>query len=66
MSIIQGRRMTMAQSKPGLVVVDLEEMPSNDLDANPNQLKVAQFQIDQSTLFGEKWGLSTRRQDSSA
>jgi hypothetical protein len=43
MSIIQGRRMTMAQSKPGLVVVDLEEMPSNDDNANPNQLKVAQL-----------------------
>lgn len=41
MSIIQGRRMTMTQSKPGLVVVDLEEMPSNDPEANPNQLKVA-------------------------
>jgi hypothetical protein len=43
MSIIQGRRMTMTQSKPGLVVVDLEEMPSNDPDANPNQLEVAQL-----------------------
>ena len=43
MSIIQGRRMTMTQSKPGLVVVDLEEMPSNDSFANPNQLKVAQL-----------------------
>jgi hypothetical protein len=43
MSIIQGRRMTMTQSKPGLVVVDLEEMASNDPDANPNQLKTAQL-----------------------
>lgn len=43
MSIIQGRRMTMTQSKPGLVVVDLEEMASNDADANPNQLKTAQL-----------------------
>lgn len=43
MSIIQQRRMTMTQSKPGLVVVDLEEMPSNDHDVNPNQLKVAQL-----------------------
>lgn len=43
MSIIQGRRMTMAQSKPGLVVVDLEEMPSNDLAANPNQLDTCQL-----------------------
>lgn len=41
MSIIQGRRMTMTQSRPGLVVIDLEEMPSNDSDANPNQLKTA-------------------------
>lgn len=43
MSIIQGRRMTMTQSKPGLVVVDLEEMASNDPNANPNQLKTAQL-----------------------
>jgi hypothetical protein len=43
MSIIQGRRMTMTQSKPGLVVVDLEEMASNDPDANPNQLQTAQL-----------------------
>lgn len=43
MSIIEGRRMTMTQSKPGLVVVDLEEMASNDPDANPNQLETAQL-----------------------
>ena len=44
MSIIQQRRMTITQSKPGLVVIDLEEMPSNeDLAADPNQLKVAQL-----------------------
>lgn len=43
MSIIQGRRMTMGQSKPGLVVVDLEEMPSDEKDADPNQLKVCQL-----------------------
>lgn len=43
MSIIQGRRMTMTQSKPGLVVVDLEEMPSNAPNVDPNQLKVAQL-----------------------
>ena len=45
MSIIQGRRMTMSQSKPGLVVVDLEEMPSNDASTtvDPNQLLVAQL-----------------------
>ena len=38
MSIIQGRRMTRTQTKPGLVVVDLEEMPSDNKDADPNQL----------------------------
>jgi hypothetical protein len=43
MSIIQGRRMTMTQSKPGLVVVNLEEMASNEPGANPNQLKTAQL-----------------------
>ena len=44
MSIIQQRRMTMTQSKPGLVVIDLEEMPSNeDPASDPNQLKVAQL-----------------------
>jgi hypothetical protein len=43
MSIIRGRRMTMGQSKPGLVVVNLEEMPSNEPNADPNQLKVAQL-----------------------
>ncbi|KAL7538290.1 hypothetical protein ACHAXR_008440 [Thalassiosira sp. AJA248-18] len=37
MSIIQGRRMTLAQSKPGLVLVALEEMPSNVEGADPNQ-----------------------------
>jgi hypothetical protein len=41
MGIIQGRRMTMTQSKPGLVVIDLEEMPSKDSEADPNQLDVA-------------------------
>lgn len=44
MSIIQGRRQTMGQSKPGLVVIDMEEMASNkDKDDDPNQLKVAQL-----------------------
>lgn len=43
MSIIQGRRMTMTQTKPGLVVVHLEEMPSSDPIGNPNQLQVAQL-----------------------
>lgn len=43
MSIIQGRRMTMSQSKPGLVVLNLEEMPKYSLQGNPNQLSVAQL-----------------------
>lgn len=43
MSIIQGRRMTMSQSKPGLVVLNLEEMPKDSLQGNPNQLSVAQL-----------------------
>eukprot|EP00980_Cylindrotheca_fusiformis_P015074 scaffold4157_cov136-Cylindrotheca_fusiformis.AAC.24 len=43
MSIIQGRRMTMGQTKPGLVVVNLEEMPCNEVKSDPNQLKVAQL-----------------------
>lgn len=43
MSIIQGRRMTMGQSKPGLVVVGLEEMPSNRPGADPNQLSTSQL-----------------------
>jgi hypothetical protein len=40
MSIIQGRRMTLAQSKPGLVVVGLEEMPSNVEGSDPRQCDV--------------------------
>eukprot|EP00978_Attheya_sp_CCMP212_P010188 scaffold24468_cov47-Attheya_sp.AAC.4 len=43
MSIIQGRRMTMSQSKPGLVVIDLEEMPSNTSGSDPNQLETTQL-----------------------
>ena len=43
MSIIQGRRMTLSQSKPGLVVVGLEEMPSNNTDADPNQSEVGKL-----------------------
>ena len=39
MSIIQGRRMTMGQSKPGLVVVDLEEMQSDEKQRNTKQCK---------------------------
>lgn len=43
MSIIQGRRMAMSQSKPGLVVLNLEEMPMDSSQSNPNQLSVAQL-----------------------
>jgi hypothetical protein len=43
MNIIQGRRMTMTQSKPGLVVVDMEEMHSNVLEADPNQLETCRL-----------------------
>jgi hypothetical protein len=52
MSIIQGRRQAMRQSKPGLVVVDLEEMPQffntddEQLDGSvrdPNQLDVVKL-----------------------
>jgi len=45
MSIIQGRRMTLAQSKPGLVLVALEEMPKDDSDGNadPNQGEVGRL-----------------------
>jgi hypothetical protein len=43
MSIIQGRRMTFSQSKPGLVLVALEEMPSNLIGNDPNQLEVSKL-----------------------
>jgi len=43
MSIIQGRRMTLSQSKPGLVVIDLEEMAMNDSNNDPNQLQTCQL-----------------------
>lgn len=43
MSIIQGRRMTLSQSKPGLVMVGLEEMPSIVEGADPNQLEVSKL-----------------------
>lgn len=43
MSIIQGRRMTLTQSKPGLVLVALEEMPSDVTGADPNQSEVAKL-----------------------
>jgi hypothetical protein len=59
MSIIQSRKCTMTQSKPGLVVIDLEEMPEyfpmkedeDDVDDDeppppkhdPNQLQVCQL-----------------------
>ena len=43
MSIIQGRRMTLSQSKPGLVLVALEEMPSNTEGVDPNQFDVSKL-----------------------
>ena len=43
MSIIQGRRMTLSQSKPGLVVVDFEEMGKFESNANPDQLRTSQL-----------------------
>ena len=43
MSIIQGRRMTLAQQKPGLVVVGLEELASDEAEADPNQTKTCQL-----------------------
>ena len=43
MSIIQGRRMTLSQSKPGLVLVALEEMPSNLEGADPKQAEVSRL-----------------------
>lgn len=43
MSIIQGRRMTLSQSKPGLVMVALEEMPSNVHGADPKQADIAKL-----------------------
>lgn len=43
MSIIQGRRMTLSQSKPGLVLVALEEMPSDEAGADPRQSDVGQL-----------------------
>ena len=35
--------MTLAQSKPGLVVIDLEEMANDDITNDPNQLKTCQL-----------------------
>jgi hypothetical protein len=43
MSIIQSRRMTLAQSKPGLVVVHMEEMPSSASQGDPNQVEVCRL-----------------------
>jgi hypothetical protein len=43
MSIIQSRRMTYGQSKPGLVVVGFEEMPSRGPDRDPEQLTTCQL-----------------------
>ena len=43
MSIIQSRKMKLSQSKPGLVVLNLEEMPSSKSDGDPNQQHVAKL-----------------------
>lgn len=43
MSIIQGRRMTLGQSKPGLVVVGFEEMPNYGPNRDPEQLATCQL-----------------------
>jgi len=43
MSIIQGRRMTLTQQKPGLVVVGLEELASDEAEADPNQTSTCQL-----------------------
>ena len=43
MSIIQGRRMTLTQSKPGLVVVGLEELASDEETADPNQVETCKL-----------------------
>lgn len=57
MSIIQSRKCTMAQSKPGLVVIDLEEMPQYFEELgdqhDPNQIQVCQLV---SQRFGGKKG----------
>ena len=58
MSIIQSRKCTMAQSKPGLVVIDLEEMPQyfdEDLEKehDPHQIQVCQLV---SQRFGGRKG----------
>lgn len=42
MSIIQGKKCTLNQPKPGLVVIGLEEMPSNN-NSDPNQLNTCQL-----------------------
>lgn len=42
MSIIQGRRMTLAQSKPGMVVVGLEEVPPVVLDLGSDSIDQCQ------------------------
>jgi hypothetical protein len=43
MSIIQSRKQKMSQSKRGLVVLNMEEMPKYGTDNNPDQLSVAKL-----------------------
>ncbi|CAB9525061.1 expressed unknown protein [Seminavis robusta] len=56
MSIIQSRKCTMTQSKPGLVVIDLEEMPQyhDDDDDNTQQHDPHQLQVCQ--LVAQRFG----------
>ncbi len=63
MSIIQGRRMAMRQSKPGLVVLNLEEMPMNSSESNPNQYSVAKLI---SQRFGGRKGKYQDQQSNAA
>ncbi|KAG7344190.1 hypothetical protein IV203_022198 [Nitzschia inconspicua] len=43
MSIIQSRKETMSQSKRGLVVLNLEEMPHHSVDGDPNQANASKL-----------------------
>ncbi|KAG7370929.1 hypothetical protein IV203_019499 [Nitzschia inconspicua] len=45
MSIIQSRKETMSQSKRGLVVLNLEEMPHHSVDGDPNQANVSKLLV---------------------
>ena len=55
MSIIQSRKCTMAQSKPGLVVIDLEEMP-NYFETNSEKAIHDPHQIQVCQLVSQRFG----------